>query len=309
MILLAGILSESPLAMVRARLDEIGAPYTLFHQRFFDRMDLDFEIGAGGVAGTLSIDGRRLPLASIRGVYSRLMDDHILPELEGEAAGSPRRRHCRALHDALVRWSEVAPGRVVNRTGPMGSNFSKPYQTQLIRRHGFHIPETLVTNDPELVLDFRARYGEIVYKSISGVRSIVQRFTDDDLPRLERIRWCPTQFQSFVPGENVRVHTVGGQVFATAAATAATDYRYAAREVGEPAALRPVELADEVAERCLGLAASLELDFAGIDLKVTPDGRVFCFEVNPSPAYSYYESHTGQPISLAVAKYLAEVSC
>jgi hypothetical protein len=31
---------------------------------------------------------------------------------------------------------------------------------------------------------------------------------------------------------------------------------------------------------------------------------VYCFEVNPSPAYSYYESHTGQPISAALARYL-----
>jgi hypothetical protein len=45
----------------------------------------------------------------------------------------------------------------------------------------------------------------------------------------------------------------------------------------------------------------LGLVFAGIDLKITPDDRVFCFEVNPSPAYSYYENHTGQAISSAVA--------
>jgi hypothetical protein len=47
------------------------------------------------------------------------------------------------------------------------------------------------------------------------------------------------------------------------------------------------------------------LAIAGIDLKVTRDNRVYCFEVNPSPAYSYYESNTGQPISSAVADYLA----
>ena len=30
----------------------------------------------------------------------------------------------------------------------MASNGSKPYQTQLIRAHGFAVPETLITNDP-----------------------------------------------------------------------------------------------------------------------------------------------------------------
>ena len=53
------------------------------------------------------------------------------------------------------------------------------------------------------------------------------------------------------------------------------------------------------------LAEGLGLAFAGIDLKITPDNRVYCFEVNPSPAFSYYEANTGQPIARAVAEYLA----
>ncbi|MFJ7248824.1 hypothetical protein ACIQWA_29930 [Kitasatospora sp. NPDC098652] len=35
------------------------------------------------------------------------------------------------------------------------------------------------------------------------------------------------------------------------------------------------------------------------------DGEVYCFEVNPCPAFTYYESHTGQPIARAVARALA----
>jgi glutathione synthase/RimK-type ligase-like ATP-grasp enzyme len=137
------------------------------------------------------------------------------------------------------------------------------------------------------------------------VRSIVQTLTDDDMARLENIRWCPTQFQAFVAGENVRVHTVGQKLFATAISSEATDYRYAARQKGAPAELREVDLADELAEMCLKLAEGLGLAFAGIDLKITPEKHVYCFEVNPSPAFSYYESNTGQPIADAVAGYLA----
>ena len=47
------------------------------------------------------------------------MDDRLLPELRDEADGSPARRHTRAFHDALYRWIEVAPGRIVNRSGPV----------------------------------------------------------------------------------------------------------------------------------------------------------------------------------------------
>jgi glutathione synthase/RimK-type ligase-like ATP-grasp enzyme len=47
------------------------------------------------------------------------------------------------------------------------------------------------------------------------------------------------------------------------------------------------------------------LAFAGIDLKITPAGEIFCFEVNPSPDFSFYEANTGQPIASALARYLA----
>lgn len=311
MILLCGIPTETPIAMVRDELDQLNAPYIVFHQRCFDTMELEFEISGDCVRGEIKIAGEGYPLAEIDGVYARLMDHQLLPELRDAPANSPRRRYCRALHDALMHWYEIMPGRVVNRTRPMGSNFSKPYQTQLIRNHGFEIPETLITNDPECVLAFRARFGRVIYKSISGVRSIVRTLEEKDLERLDQIRWCPVQFQEFVEGTNVRVHTVDTEVFATAIHTDATDYRYAHRQSGKEAELQAIELSDALSERCIGLSRALGLPFAGIDLKMTPDGRVFCFEVNPSPAFSYYESGTGQPIARAVARYLVgrETGC
>ena len=305
MILLCGIPSETPMALVRQALDQSGTQYALLHQRKFSSMRISMEILGGQPGGKLQLNGDSYSLCDFTGVFSRLMDYRFLPELKDTPEDSPQRNFCRNLFDTLTRWAEITPARVVNRVAPMGSNFSKPFQAQLIARFGFEVPETLITNDPELVREFRARHGRVIYKSISGVRSIVQTLTDDDMDRLENIRWCPTQFQAFVDGTNVRVHTVGQKVFATAISTEATDYRYAYRQSGDHAELRPVELSDELAEMCVNLAAGLGLAFAGIDLKITPDNHVYCFEVNPSPAFSYYESNTGQPISSAVAEYLA----
>jgi len=304
MILLAGIPSETPLRMVTQRLEDAGADFIVLNQRQFADSDIHFEVNGETVTGELRIGSGKWPLKDIRAAYPRLMDDRCLPELEGEPEGSPARVFCRAFHDTLMRWMEIAPARVVNRCAPMATNGSKPYQTQLIREQGFLIPETLITSDPALVRDFRARHGRIIYKSISSVRSIVQEFTDSDEDRLENLRWCPAQFQAFVEGTNLRVHTVGDEVFATAACTDATDYRYASRQSGAPAELREAELSDELADKCVKLSKALDLAFAGIDLKVTPENDVYCFEVNPSPGFSYYEGNTGQPISAAVARYL-----
>jgi glutathione synthase/RimK-type ligase-like ATP-grasp enzyme len=305
MILLCGIPSEPPLAMVAESLDQIGAQYRIFNQRHFGHTRMILEVRNGTVAGWLELDGEGIPLESITGVYIRLMDPAKLPELEGVDSSDPAWRSCQAMHNTLARWCEIAPCRVVNRTADMASNSSKPYQAQLIRAHGFDVPETLVTNDPVLVREFRERHGRIIYKSTSGARSIVQTFEDADLSRLHLIRLCPVQFQVFVPGTDVRVHVVGQDVFPTEVLSTATDYRYAAQQVGASAELRATELPSEIANSCINLTAALGLAFSGIDLRLTPDGRFFCFEVNPSPGFSYYEANANQPISAAVARYLA----
>ena len=54
-----------------------------------------------------------------------------------------------------------------------------------------------------------------------------------------------------------------------------------------------------------GLAERLKLPLAGIDLRRTPEGRHVCFEVNPSPAFSFYERRAGLPIASSIARYLA----
>ena len=174
----------------------------------------------------------------------------------------------------------------------------------LIRRHKFLVPETLVTNDPDAVREFLAEHGRVIYKSISGLRSIVTEIGDADLERLEELRACPVQFQEYVPGFDVRVHVVGDEVIATRidshgnrlSICGSWGSRHGARTFRHPK--RPRRPMPSSVQG-LGLA------FSGIDLRITPNGEVYCFEVNPSPAFSYYESHTGQPISLALARYLA----
>jgi RimK-like ATP-grasp domain len=303
MILLCGIPTESPLAAVIDRCAEIGARTIVFNQRDFDHCHLRWTIRGGRIEGHLTIAGVCYDLEAFCGVYARLMDDRLLPELDGEPPDSLRRRQCRRFHDGLASWIDLAPGRMVNRFRAMGSNGSKPYQAQLIRRYGFLAPETLVTNDPALVRAFHERHGRVIYKSISGLRSIVTELGAADLERLDALRACPVQFQAYVPGFDVRVHTVGDEVIATRIDSPGTDYRYA--DHGDSGTtLEPFNLSDELADRCRALAHGVGLALTGIDLRITPDNEVYCFEVNPSPAYTYYEAHTGQPISLALARYL-----
>ena len=98
---------------------------------------------------------------------------------------------------------------------------------------------------------------------------------------------------------DVRVHVVGERMFATEIDTAATDYRYAAR-VGAEVRFHDTRLPAAIATGCRRLANELGLVVAGIDLRRTPEGHWYCFEANPSPAFTWYEQQSGQPITDAI---------
>jgi hypothetical protein len=303
MIFLCGIPTEPSLGLVITRLEELDVPHVVFHQRRFAETRLEMDAGGGEVRGVFQSNGSRHRLEDFSGVYTRLMEWQLLPEIKDEPPDSAARRHCDNLHGALMQWHEIAPGRVLSRRGEVGASYSKPLQAQLIRQHGFATPETLVTNDPDEVRAFRERHGRIIYKSSSHVRSVVKLLDESDDARLDAVRACPVQFQQYIEGSNLRVHTIGERIFATSITASTVDYRYSHLS-GERETLAAAEVDDDFAQRCFGLAAAFGLDFAGIDFKLTPGGEAVCLEVNPSPAFSYYELHTGQPIAHAVAEFL-----
>ena len=303
MIVLAGIPSETPLSLVRTKLEAMGAKIIIFNQREFEMMNIDLVIENGNIRGRLEIRDNSYDLQDIKSVYIRLMDENFLPEIENEPSNSEKRIKCRKIHEAFSLFCEITPIPIINKTYSMSSNSSKPYQMQIIRKFGFSVPETLITNNPTKVIQFKEKHEKIIYKSISSLRSIVQEFKDEDVQRLNLISWCPVQFQELIEGLNVRVHVIGNKVFATSMKTDFVDYRYSHR-FDKEIKLEEYHLNEDISERCIKLTEGLGLIFSGIDLKITPDNQIFCFEVNPSPGYSYYESNTEQPISTAVAEYL-----
>jgi glutathione synthase/RimK-type ligase-like ATP-grasp enzyme len=101
------------------------------------------------------------------------------------------------------------------------------------------------------------------------------------------------------------VHVVGREVFACRVESSAIDYRYPGHGEDAPK-IEAQDLPADVAERCGSLTTYLGLLVAGIDLRCTPDERWFCFEVNPSPGFTYYEQASGQPIADAIASLLAK---
>jgi glutathione synthase/RimK-type ligase-like ATP-grasp enzyme len=303
-ILVCGGIADTVTELVCARLEERGYPYRFLDLgRFPAGYRLSWHWHDGHPEGTIATADWRLDLADVTAVYVRYLgaEGRVPPEGLTTESAAAIFVECDAGLAALL---EHLPGMVVNRLAGGMSNHSKPLQALLVRRCGLLTPPTLVTTDPATALDFFAEWdGAIVYKSVSGIRSIVRRVEERQLARLPLLRHGPAQFQALIPGDDVRVHTIGDQVIATRIRSEAIDYRYGRRE-GHAVEMEPTLLPADVESSCRRLASELDLLLAGIDLKVTPDGEYYCFEVNPSPGFLFYEQGTGQPISTALADLL-----
>jgi glutathione synthase/RimK-type ligase-like ATP-grasp enzyme len=303
-ILVCGGLADTVTEVVCAQLADSRDEYRLLDLAAYPaEYEVSWQWHGAQPTGYISTADWRLDLDDVTGVFVRFVG----PEGRRPPAGiSPEQRPAIDFEfdTGLMTLIEDLPCVVVNRIAGGMSNNSKPYQALLVRESGLRAPPTLVTNDPDAARAFIDEFrGEVIYKSLSGIRSIVRQMSPDAMKRLAFLRHGPAQFQALIPGTNVRVHTVGDEVFGTRVVSDAVDYRYAGRE-GHSVEMEPWTLPAAVEAACRRLAAALGLEMTGIDLKETPDGEMYCFEINPCPGFLYYEQRTRQPISAAVASLL-----
>lgn len=303
MILVCGGLADAVTELVCARLTDRGYRYELLDLgRYPSGYEVKWEWQGSGPTGWINGPDWSIDLDELTGVFVRYLGPEgrvppadIAPDLVSTMYFE--------YDTGLMVLLEGLPCLVVNRLGGGMSNNSKAYQALLVRQSGLLTPPTLITNDPSAVHRFYEEFrGDVIYKSLSGIRSIVRLLRPERLANMASLRHGPAQFQAFIPGENIRVHTVGNEVFATRVTSEAVDYRYAGD--GRTVEMEPTRLPAHVAESCLRLAHRLDLVMAGIDLKETPEGDYYCFEINPCPGFLYYERYTGQPISTALADIL-----
>jgi hypothetical protein len=301
-VLVWGLAAEPPIAAVRAQLAAQHTPTIFVDQHHVADNGVQLAVDKDGVRGCLSTPDGQCDLQDVKSLYARPYDSRLLPAIQFAGPASHAWRHAQAFDAALWAWTDVTPALVVNRLGPTSTNGSKPYQLDRIRAAGFELPETLITTDPLQAQAFWELHQQVIYKSVSSTRSIVRSLTAEHRARLGDITTCPTQLQQYIPGTDFRVHVVGDDVFACEISSEASDYRYA----GDcDVKMCTTSLPESVASRCRTAAGLLDLPVAGIDLRRTPQDEWYCFEVNPSPAFTFFEEATGQPIGAAIARLLA----
>jgi glutathione synthase/RimK-type ligase-like ATP-grasp enzyme len=192
--------------------------------------------------------------------------------------------------------------RVINQ--PHRQDLSSCKGTQLIeaRRLGILIPDTLVTNDPVEIEEFRSRHDTCVFKALTWMESRLiptMALSDAVMECSDGLRSAPVIVQERLPpGLDVRVNIFGGSVYAAARAADSVDDRLDVRLWEEH------QLPSALSRSLIALLRVLGLDYGCLDLRRLPDGRYVFLEVNPAGQFLMVERDTGQPLAESLFRLL-----
>jgi len=267
----------------------------------------------------LRVAGARIDLRGCKSAWHRRPGKpQVCPELEGPYLRGYAEEECiRVMQDT---WNALDTRWLPGTVAAIRRADNKQLQLGLAAELGFEIPPTLITNDPDELLEFyRCHHGDLIDKQPSTVLSgsqrtgrALMRFTQPvtrrDVGYARRLRHSPVLFQRNIAKRfELRITVVEDQVLAAEIHSQTTkrtqlDWRH---YDWDHTPYRAHVLPDAVRERCLGLTRRLGLRFGAIDMIVTPDGRYVFLEINPSGQWRWIEDQTGLPISDALCDALA----
>jgi len=314
----ASSIQDPGINLVEASIEARGSSVYRFETDLFPA-DLRLTIGLDRRNRFLLADGdRELDLSQVSAVWIRGMDtglqlpDGLDPE-HHEAVQSESNSMVLAMLESLNVFKLDPPENL--RRAPY-----KPRQLQLAREAGLDIPRTLITNDPKAVHEFADACGNgLIVKMVdgSGIRLetefgtepvYTRRISSEEIHNLDDLRFCPMIFQEFVPKAlELRITVVGTQTFvaavdSTVSRSGAEDWRADTKLLDQFTPFNRCPQA--ILDRLLTMLTCLGLNFATIDMILTPDGRYVFLEFNTISGFAFIEKATGFPISAAIADLL-----
>lgn len=243
-------------------------------------------------------DGYRLHLRVIESVFWRSFSGVQIPPIQDAY------QQRIATNDAMSALRSIMQGtsiRWVNSWQAYQFHKEKPLQLKLAKDLGVAIPPTLISNDPEAIIEFVQSHEKLIFKPVYG-GAHAQPLTESHLEseRLSlALSFSPVTIQQYIPGTNIRTYVIGESIYSAEIRSSSLDFRE-----DRDAHLIPIELPLLVQQQCLAIAKAFFLDWTAIDWRLKPNGEYIFLEANPSPMFLHFERQTGFPITQELVKLL-----
>jgi glutathione synthase/RimK-type ligase-like ATP-grasp enzyme len=281
--------------------------FPLGYKVSFDSKNLEFKINT---------KEEEIVLDSSWNIWNRRVFD---PNIEGVTNPGLRQMIC---DETKAMWKNMLgshQGLVVN--DPSANYRANNKIDQLIFANKFgsdiNIPETLLTNDPERVIEFREKHDLICFKLQKG--AVIEKegthfpiytnlIDEKNMEYIDLVEKHPHLFQRYQDKTyEIRIVTVGSKSIGTTihsqkSERSKIDFR---RYDFENVTYEHLELPENVSEFCDAMLKNYGLHFGAFDFIFSEENGYTFLEVNPNGQWLWLEEYTGYPIGKEINDYIS----
>ncbi|MEM6754148.1 MAG: MvdC/MvdD family ATP grasp protein [Cyanobacteria bacterium P01_C01_bin.38] len=290
-ILILGNATDAHAAHIYNALTEAGATVNYLDTSLFPKQ-LRISWQPEQQLGYLTLPtGEELNIQDIHSVYWRNFSGVYIPEFKDSYQ---KKLAYNDSMSTLRTFMQACPAKWVNSWEAFQFHKEKPLQLSTAKQIGATIPATLITNNPNQVIEFCQTYKKAIFKPVYG-GAHTQFITEAHLEpqRLNlTLSLSPVTIQEYIPGTNIRTYAIADSVYSAEIRSSSVDFRE-----DLDAELIPIELPESIQKQSLAIAKAFMLEWTAIDWRVKPTGEYVFLEANPSPMFVHFERQTGFPIT------------
>src|SRR5215213_8776703 len=302
-------------------LDRRAVPVFRFHPgEFPDAVSISMEICNGPIDGEIRDTRQRVAFHDICAAWYRRSRDLFAPLPSLNVTHGDLENFVRVQSDVTLTGLFASLQTLwVGQPFKLRRAEVKALQLAEASRAGLATPATLISNDPERATAFVEALGEAdcaikppIATRVDGEEGARLPLTKT-LPRghaLDSVALAPTIFQPYVEkAYELRCVVMGDKIFTAKLnsqdkESARTDWRAAAVDEEGDVEHEHFDLPEPVQAALHRLMRSFEINFASIDMIVTPDGEFVFLDLNPNGQWLWLEEEIGLPLVASMADLL-----
>ena len=245
-------------------------------------------------------EGIKLEFSQIKSIFWRNLTDISIPKLTDFYQENI------AINDSISTlrcFIKACPARWINSWDAYQFHKEKPLQLSIVKQLGVSIPQTLISNDPETIIQFNHSLKQAIFKPVYG-GAYTKLVTPEHLEK-ERLNLAlkisPVTIQEYIEGKDIRSYVINNSVYSAQIKSNSLDFRE-----DQEAQLIPLELPKNIKQQCLKITKALKLEWTAIDWRLKTTGEYVFLEANPSPMFLHFEQQTGFPITQELVKLLMQ---
>jgi hypothetical protein len=300
---------EHASAVIR-ELNRRDVPVFRFHPEDLpDRCSLSIEIREGRIDGEIRNAYHRVALHDVCAAWFRrarnLFADvrSLTPAVTSEELDDYITAQCRATVSALCEGLDAPLW--VDHPGRLRRAEVKALQYAFAHKAGLATPATLICNDPKRAETFIQALGNakcaikplLAYgvSNEQGFRLPLTTILPSDFP-LQSVALAPNMFQPYIDKAfELRCVVMGDRMFAARLNSQKDDLTRTDWRAGNPQH-EIFDLPEHIRAAIRRLMASFEINFASMDMIVTPSGEFVFLDLNPNGQWLWLQTELGLPL-------------